>query len=96
MFESKRLPIDRLKQPIGNISKQIAVRTRSSQEQYQLISVYLIHEQPIRLNVTFSIPAVIAGKRMITIFCFKCFAVRKSRNHLLDFIEVITALLRKF
>ena len=70
------------------------MRTGSSQKQYQLISVYLIYEQPIRLNMTFSISTVTTGKQVVTVFCFKCFTVCKSSNNLFYLIKIISAFLR--
>ena len=70
------------------------MRTGSSQKQYQLIIGYLIYEQPIRLNMTFSITTVITGKQVVTIFCFKRFTIGKSSNNLFYFIKIISALLR--
>ncbi len=56
---------------------KIAMRASSDKRQHKPVFEYLIHEQPIRLNVTLSVAFPVVVESMVPILRWKRFATRK-------------------
>lgn len=51
--------------------KQVRVRSCADKFQYQYIVLFTVNQEPIRLDVKFSMPGPISSKSMIPILVFK-------------------------
>ena len=58
-------------------SKKIAMATRASQYKNNLFQIFFVDEKPIRSDMTFTIPFIVAGQFMISIIFRQRFFVNK-------------------
>ena len=71
------------------------MRSETIKHEYKHLITDLIHQEPVRLNVTFPCPFIITGQIMVAIPCIQRSAVSKNTHDLKLFIQILVLFLRQ-